>query len=227
VRQVFPDVCDLDDGGLRKVYAHPRGRGARLNMIASVDGASSAGGLSGALGSPADRHLFLLLRTLCDVVLVGAGTVRAENYGPARVPVAVVSRRCLLDWDGRLFQPKPGSARPIVLTVAAAPEEQRRAAEKVADVIVAGDTDVDLGHAFVELRERGLDRVLCEGGPTLNTHLAHAGLVDELCLTIAPMILGGDAVRIFTGGFVEPIVRMHLRAVCEEEGFLFLRYTRG
>jgi len=90
-------------------------------MIASVDGATTVAGVSGGLGGGADHDLFALLRSLADVVLVAAGTVRAEGYGPSRVPVAVVTRSCRLDWESPFFTAPV--ARPIVVTVAGAPPD--------------------------------------------------------------------------------------------------------
>jgi riboflavin biosynthesis pyrimidine reductase len=169
VRQLFPSPVDPVDPA--DVYgdpprAGPGGRpGVRLNMIASVDGATTVAVVSGGLGGAADHHLFALLRSLADVVLVAAGTVRAEGYGPSRVPVAVVTRSCRLDWASPFFTAPV--ARPIVVTVAGAPPDALARAAEVAEVVVAGERDVDLG-------------------PTLNAQLAGAGLLDELCLSLSP-----------------------------------------
>jgi hypothetical protein len=125
MRQLFPSPVDPVDPA--DVYgdpprAGPGGRpGVRLNMIASVDGATTVAGVSGGLGGGADHELFALLRSLADVVLVAAGTVRAEGYGPSRVPVAVVTRSCRLDWESPFFTAPV--ARPIVVTVAGAPPD--------------------------------------------------------------------------------------------------------
>ncbi len=162
-----------------------RGRPAvRLNMIASVDGATTLAGVSGGLGGPADHALFAVLRSLADVVLVAAGTVRAEGYGPSSTPIAVVSRSLRLDWDARFFTAP--LARPILVTVAQAPPDQLARAAEVADVVIAGDRDVDLTTAMAALGDRGWRAVLAEGGPTLNGQLAAAGLLDELCLSLSP-----------------------------------------
>jgi riboflavin biosynthesis pyrimidine reductase len=107
MRQLFPSPVDPVDPA--DVYGDPPrtgpgGRpGVRLNMIASVDGATTVAGVSGGLGGGADHELSALLRSLADVVLVAAGTVRAEGYGPSRVPVAVVTRSCRLDWESPFF----------------------------------------------------------------------------------------------------------------------------
>ena len=194
----------------------------RLNMIASIDGATALAGVSGGLGGPADHALFAVLRSQADVVLVAAGTVRAEHYGPSKVPVAVISRSCRLDWDSPFFT--AAIAPPIVVTVAEAPALDRKKAAEVADVIIAGDRDVDLAAALGALAERGFARVLAEGGPTLNGQLAAAGLLDELCLTVSPLLAGGDARRILAGPALVPGPGWRLWSVCEQDGFLFLRY---
>jgi riboflavin biosynthesis pyrimidine reductase len=224
MRQLLPVAADAVDPAV--VYADlpvVQGRpSVRLNMIASLDGAATVDGLSGGLGGPADHRVFAALRALADVVLVAAGTVRAEGYGPSKVPLAIVTRSCALDLGSPLFSE---GARTTVLTVAAAPPDRVAAAREVADVLVAGERDVDLHAALQYLGEVGHRDVLAEGGPSLNAQLAAADLVDELCLTIAPRLVGGDSRRILAGapagmtGFV-------LHTVCEDGGYLFLRLRR-
>jgi riboflavin biosynthesis pyrimidine reductase len=228
MRRLLPDPVDPVDPA--EVYAdRPSAEGrpaVRLNMIESVDGAAVVEGRSGGLGGPADRRLYDLLRSLADVVLVGAGTVRAERYGPTSPPgpaIAVVSRQLDLDWEARLFA--EARVRPIVLTCAAAPVDRRARASEVADVVVAGERYVDLSLALLALGERGARHVLAEGGPTLNGQLAAAGLLDELCLTLSPTLVGGGDLRRIVAGVPLPATRgLSLRSACEEDGFLFLRY---
>jgi riboflavin biosynthesis pyrimidine reductase len=224
VRQLLPEAVDPVDplvvyGDLPAAGGRPS---VRLNMIASLDGAISVAGRSGALGGPADKELFHVLRSLADVVLVGAGTVRAERYGPAQVPIAVVSRSCGLDWGAPFFTEQ--KARPIVITVTGAPDDLRARAAEVADVVIAGDDDVDLARAVGALGDRGMRSVLCEGGPTLNTQLVAADLVDELCLTVSPHLVGGDGPRLLAGAGLADVPRLNLRGACEADGFLFLRF---
>lgn len=200
-----------------------RGRPAvRLNMIASVDGATTVAGLSGGLGGPADKRVFSVLRSLADAVLVAAGTVRAESYGPSPHLIAVVSRSCVLDWQAPFFIEAP--VRPIVITVAAAQADNRARAAEVADVVIAGDDSVDMRRAIDALGERDARTVLAEGGPSLNGQLAAAGLIDELCLSVSPRLVGGDSKRILSGPPLEMPARCELRSVCEDDGYLFLRY---
>jgi riboflavin biosynthesis pyrimidine reductase len=242
MNRLFPDPGDVDPvddyGRLSRAGDRPR---VRLNMIASVDGAASVAGRSGALGGPPDKAVFATLRSLADVILVGAATMRTEGYGPARLddsararrrqqglapvpPIAVVTRACRLDWQSPFFT--EAEQRPIILTAAsAAPEDRARAAE-VADVIVAGDDGVDLTGAVHALGERGHDNVLAEGGPGIAAQLATADLLDELCLTVSPLLVGGDAGRILDGTPLEPPQRLELHHVLEADGYLFLRYRR-
>jgi riboflavin-specific deaminase-like protein len=216
--------------------------GVRVNMIASLDGAITVDGRSGGLGGDADRRVFRALRSLADVVLVGAGTMRTEGYGPpqlseeaqaarrargqARLPrIAVVTRSLELDWRARFFAEAPDDARPIVVTSASAPEDERRRAAEVADVLEAGEAAVDLAAALARLGGDGVRSVLCEGGPRLNRALAAEGLLDELCLTVAPRLVGGEGPTLLTG--VPPApggLPMRLHGAYVDEGFLFLRH---
>jgi riboflavin biosynthesis pyrimidine reductase len=224
MRQLLPTPVDPVDpmavyGDLPVAPGRPA---VRLNMIASVDGATTLAGVSGGLGGPADHTLFAVLRSLAEVVLVAAGTVRAERYGPSSTPVAVVSRSLRLDWDAPFFTAP--LARPIVVTVAQAPADRLAQAAALADVVVAGDRDVDLAAALAAFADRGWRAVLAEGGPTLNGQLARAGLLDELCLTLSPRLAGGDAKRILDGPSLRAAAGLRLCSVCEQDEFLFLRY---
>jgi riboflavin-specific deaminase-like protein len=244
VRQLHPTF--LADVVPAQVYDDPRRREPRdrpyvfVNMVASVDGATVVEGVTEQLGSPGDRHIFLLLRSLADGILVGAETVRAEGYGPpvirqefregrqqrgqAPMPrIAVVSRSLELDWGSALFT--DGRSRPFVLAPANADPQRLAAAAQAADVITAGDPQLDLAQALRELAERGVHALLCEGGPTLNSALLAAGLVDELCLTISPALVGmGGGKRIIGGAPLPGMVGLDLAHVLEEDGNLFLRY---
>jgi len=229
---------ELDDAGLAEAHAYPEPRWLRANMVASADGAGYLDGRTEGLSSPADMRLYGVLRVLADVVLVGAGTARIERYKPARrrpalaalragrppaPPIALVSRKLDLDFATPLFTEAPEDARTIVITCAGAPDDRRAAAAKVADVIVAGDLVVDLTEAVSALRARDLGRVLCEGGPHLLGEIAAAGLLDELCLTVSPMLAGPGPARV-TAGAPFPARPMTLAHVMEDGGFLFCRY---
>lgn len=234
----YAETVDLD-----AAYGYPDHRPwLRANMVASADGAATVGGRSGGLSGAADRQVFGLLRALADVVLVGAGTVRAENYRPAQASpdhvaqrarrgmppapiIAVVSQRLDLDPEAPLF----AKAEPptIVVTSASAPPDQIAALGDVADLLVVGEHEVDLGHTVDALVNRGLTRILCEGGPTLLRHVAAAERLDELCLTVSPQLLGGHAPRILDGDLLLPPQALELGQVLEDDGYLFLRYGRS
>jgi riboflavin biosynthesis pyrimidine reductase len=262
VRQIYPasgpEVAAGEPGGTREaadllagLYAYPPGASGgrpwvRANMIASVDGASDLNGVSGGLGGPADRLLFGVQRSLADVILVGAGTARAEKYGPARPspllagqragrpatpPIAVLSARLDLDPDAPLFTQAPSDARTIVLTAESAPADRRAAVARHARVIVAGTDRVTASQAIRALAGLGHARILSEGGPGLLAQIAAGGLLDELCLTISPVLAGGQARRILAGvpaadlapGLPESLRLAHVLA---DGAYLFCRYTR-
>lgn len=212
----------------------------RLNFVASLDGAATLDGVSGGLGTPADRAVFDTLRVLSDVILVGAGTVRAEGYAGALIsaadaawrveqqlsaqpPLAIVSGRLDLDPEHPLFT--EALTRPIVVTHAGSPAARRHALAAVADVLICGDQQVDPHQVVAALAARGLTQILCEGGPRLVGALIEADAVDELCLTLSPVLEGGAAGRIANGGTGARAMRL-VHALPEGDTLL-LRYTRA
>lgn len=187
---------DLDRTEIERLYAYPDvdRPWVRSNFVATLDGAAhAADGVSGSLGGAADQQVFDVLRSLADVVVVGAGTARAEGYGPADVPIAVVTRS--LDVPGALVAPGQ-----VVITTADAPAGPLGRLRDTVDVIAVGTGTIDWPAALAALSDRGLRRVLCEGGPSLHGDLVALDLVDEVCLTIAPVLSAGDAPRIARGG---------------------------
>jgi riboflavin biosynthesis pyrimidine reductase len=218
------------------------------NFVASADGAATGpDGRSGTLSGPADRALFQALRAAADVVLAGAGTVRAENYGRARLTdeqqerrqaqgrpplprLAVVSASLRLDPAARFFTEALPDQLPIVLTTTAALADAADRAEELAEVAVvhtAGETTVDWGEALRLLHaDVGAGVVLAEGGPTVIGQLVTADLLDELCLTVSPLVVGGEAPRIVAGARLEAALPQRLDRVFTADGFLFLRYLR-
>ena len=233
MRQLLPDpVAEVEVAEVygRAARAVPAGRPWVLaNVVASVDGSAVVAGRTASLSGAADRALFHLLRSLADVVLVGATTVRVEGYGPARGPdppaIAVVSRSLRLDWSAPLFA--AAEARTVVVTCAAAEPAGLRQAHAAAEVVVAGEERVDLGEAVRELGRRGTGVVLCEGGPSLLGEMIAAELLDELCTTIAPLVVAGTGPRVAVGGTPPSPLAMRLASVLEEEGSLFLRHLRS
>jgi 5-amino-6-(5-phosphoribosylamino)uracil reductase len=218
------------------------------NFVASIDGAASGpDGRSGSISGPADKELFQALRAAADVVLAGAGTVRVENYGRARLTdeqqaarrakgrpplprLAVVSASLRLDPSARFFTEALPDQPPIVLTTSAALTDEAERVDQlaaVASVHPAGETTVDWGRALRLLhRELGADVLLVEGGPTVVGQLATADLIDEMCLTLAPVIAGGDAPRIVDGARLEAVLPERLDRIFATGSFLFLRYLR-
>lgn len=237
------DQPDLAAADLAALYSYPPGRWLRANMVASADGAASLDGASAGLSSDTDRRVFALLRTLCDVIVVGAATARTERYRPARPhelwrdlradrpqtpPIAVVTGRLDLDPGSPLITTAPPDARTIVITTERAPREARAAIEANADVIIAGEQSVDFKVAVDALAERGHRRMLTEGGPHLLAELVAAGLLDELCLTIGPLVAGPGAGRIVAGaGTGSGSLPLRLAHVLEDQGFLLCRYVRN
>jgi riboflavin biosynthesis pyrimidine reductase len=211
-----------------------------VNMIASADGGTTVAGRSGGLGSPGDKEVFRTLRAVADVVLAGAATVRAERYGPPSASaatqdrrrsygatpvarIAVLSGSLDLDLESPLFASPP--SRPYVLTHARSDPARRAELATVADVVLAGEGAVDLADGLRRLRADGVRVVLSEGGPTVNGQLFAADLVDEVCLTVAPMLLAGDSRRVAIGPAVPAGRPLSLTHVLTEDHYLFLRYA--
>lgn len=254
--QIYPAPAAQDSETqtslLARLYEHPDGGPSgepwvRANMVASADGAATADGRSGGLGGQADRDLFQLLRSLADVILVGAATARKEGYRPARAaamtaglrggrpatpPVAVITRRLDLDPESPLLTQAPADARTIVITTEAAPADRHAAVSRHATVITAGIERVSVSAAIAALAGLGHARILTEGGPMLLAELAAAELVDDLCLTVSPVLVGGDAGRILSGPPASPPLThspqpLRLAHVLADDGFLFCRYLRA
>lgn len=215
-----------------------------VNMVVSLDGATSVGGRSAGLSSRQDRAVFRALRGAADAVMVGAGTARTEGYGPVRLdddarrsrverglaPVprlVIVSRSLELDESAPVFvEAETQSPTTVLAPVDAEPERLARLA-RVGEVITCGQGSVDLLAGLAELRARGADFVLCEGGPQLNADLARIDCLDEVNLTVAPFLVGGPTPRIFgTVDLVDP-VQFVLAHCVAEEGCAFLRYVRS
>lgn len=238
MQQLIPPVPHGQVTALEALADGPTAAGrpaVRLCMVQSLDGVTAVDGTSGALSSDADRAFYVACRSLADTVLVGAQTVRSEGYGPARLTpqlvvarlergqpdlprIAVVSRTLALDFDGPLFT--EARQRTIVVTCEAAPANLRAKAATMAEVVVAGDDAVDLATALSALNRDGCRLVGCEGGPTLNAQLLDAGLVDEVCLSISPQLVG-DGPRL-TSSLRHPHP-MRLHALLREGDGLFMR----
>ncbi|KQS10050.1 hypothetical protein ASG04_05575 [Curtobacterium sp. Leaf183] len=253
VNQLPAPIADLSDDDVVALYtagvgleappasATSAGGWIRVNFVATADGAASTGGVSGSLGGDDDLRVFELLRRFADVVLVAAGTVRDEGYGPMRLresdvawrrahgkpdhPVfAIVTGSLSLDPASNVFTDAP--VRPIVLTSASAPADRRAALSAVAEVVSCGQDSVDVALVRAALVSRGLTAIHCEGGPSFLGALVAGDQVDELCLTIDPSLEGGAAPRIATGSSPQ-LRRMRLAHVLlGADDVLLTRYVR-
>jgi riboflavin biosynthesis pyrimidine reductase len=238
----------LEDGDLPRLYGYPEdhdGVWVRSNFITSLDGGATAEGTTGAMGSPGDKFIFNLLRELADVIVVGAGTVRIEGYSGAQVnvaqrqrrqarnqsevpPLAIVTRAGALDRNLAVFTRT--EVPPLILTSAASAAETRQRLAGLAEVIDCSSDDsgtVDEAVVLAQLAQRGMTRILTEGGPMLHGSFIDRGLLDELCLTIAPFVVGGLPRRISTGpGQVLTSMRRH-HVLTDDAGYLYMRYAKG
>jgi riboflavin biosynthesis pyrimidine reductase len=220
MRRLLPQ-CEAD-ADVGAAYADPRRRRidgrpwVLVNMISSLDGAVAIGQRSGGLGGSGDRQVFTTLRALADVIVVGAGTVRAERYGPPQRKgqrIGVVTRRADLDWAAPLF----ASGAGFVVTTVDAPAVP-------VDAVRAGEDEVDLLGAVMQL---DASVVLCEGGPSLNGDLLTAGLIDEWCVTLSPRLVGGGAGRATVGAGECPTDFRLAHLLADDDGYLYLRALRA
>lgn len=251
VLRLLGSTSELGDDELSRLYAYPhpypegQGTWVRANVIASLDGGATVAGRSGGLAGPGDRVLFSLLREHADVIVVGAGTMRTEHYGGVRLgvtqrqhrrargqgevpPLAIVTRSGRLDRDLPVFTHT--EVAPLVLTCAAATDATTSQLSGLAEVINCSVDDpdrVDEAAALAALSARGAHRVLTEGGPTLLGSFIERDLLDELCLTVAPYVVGGHAPRVAAGvsQVRTPMRCAHL--LTDSAGYLYARYARG
>jgi len=246
--RLFGAVRDLKGGELPELYGYPPELNKvwlRANFIASLDGGATLSGKSGQLGGAGDRAVFNLLRELADVILVGAGTVRAEDYSGARLTIAQrqdrqargqceVPQLAIVTKSGRLDREMPVFTRtevpPLVCTCAAVADQTRLGLAGLADVVECSDDDparVDEASVLAALADRGLYRVLTEGGPTLFGSFVERGMLDELCLTIAPSVVGGQGGRI-SAGPGQVLTAMHCAHILsDDDGYLYTRYVKA
>lgn len=234
---------DVTDSDLEQVYGYPNGTTwVQTNFIASIDGAVAVDGVSAGLGHAADQRVFQLGRDLADVILVGAGTALAEEYRGVRPSPQGTERRrrlgrtaappiAVVTSSGRISPTSPlvtdTIAPLIVVTCGRLPAAHRDSlASAGAEVLVAGDNTVDLRYALNELGRRGLRRVYCEGGPLLLAELVALDLVDQVCLTMSPTLVGGKTLGMTRGVSTEIPRNMDLASILTEDNLVFLRYSR-
>jgi len=213
LRRVWPDPAAVTSEDLIGASEPPGNRPwVSAIMVASLDGRATLGGTSRALGGPHDLQLLLALRRRADALIVGPDTVRAEGYGPLPCTAVLVSRSFDLPWDAGLFA---AEGQPVLVYTRAGREAPAVAAHIEVVPIV------DLPDVLADLRARQVERLLCEGGPTLNRALLADGLLDELFLTLAP-IVSGEGPPIIADG---TSARLALRSVAAADDELYLRYS--
>jgi len=230
----------VTDEALERIYLEDDRSAPWLfaNMVMTVDGGTAIDGRSSSIGDEQDGVVFRTLRAVADVILVAAATARAEGYKRPQLPghliewrrsrgmsdlprIALVSKS--LEFDLEPFEDQP----PIVVTSGSSPRSRRRRLESATEVLLCGDERVDVGLAVESLRESGFGRVLSEGGPTLNGQLAAADLVDEWCVTVAPMVVAGDSNRIVAGPSISSADRsLRLDRALVGTTSLFTRWVR-
>lgn len=244
INEILPTSgAGRSDDDLLALYAYPAQRPwVRFNFITGLDGSATHQGVSAPLGNEGDRRLFGLIRRLCDVILVGAGTVRAEGYTgplvsdgdsawrsdhglPLHPALAIVSGRLGIDPDSELFRLSP--VRPVIFTTAAADPERMRSLAAVADVVVAGEGKVESARCVAWLQNHGLGRILCEGGPTIFGGFIADDAVDELCLSLSPVLTGGEGTRISAGVDTSVLRRLTLASLLESRSALYGRWVRA
>jgi riboflavin biosynthesis pyrimidine reductase len=234
-------VVELPDSpaGLDAYYADAPD-GIRANMVTTVDGAGAFAGRTKAISTDADQMLLGYLRRQADAVLVGATTIHAESYGPVHLPdeartqrvragyaatppLVVVTAHAKLSLTSKIFA--GDGPRPIVATLRASADAATELRD-VADIVVVGDDVIEPARIIAELRERGLRRVLCEGGPFLLSTLIENDLVDDMCLTLSPYLAGSQPTTPQPASARETPTRLRLRHVLTHDDLLYLRYSR-
>lgn len=235
-----PDGQAVDPVDLQMSY--PRGRSDRpwvvANFISTIDGAAVVDGGSTAINDEDDKAMFAAIRTVADFILVGAGTVRAENYGPPSMDEArrerrmearldpephlvIVSGSLSVDPSHRVFGDPEN--RVTLLTSQEAPGDRVESLSEVADVVQLDDMSADGILRYMRMGKV----VLCEGGPSLFGQFVSEGLVDEMAWTVAPMLVAGDSPRISHSAERAADPEMRLDRVLYGDRSLFLRYLRS
>ncbi|WP_371829935.1 pyrimidine reductase family protein [Rhodococcoides trifolii] len=230
---------------LRDLYEYPAGLEApciRLNFVASIDGAATDDGKSAGLGTPADKHVFEVLRDLTDAVLVGSGTARAENYGGVVVsdearawrvahdraavpPIVVVTSSANVDPTSKLVT--GAEIAPIVVTLESAPTDRIRALRDAGATVITTPGETVGSHDIRDaLADAGLMRILCEGGPSLFGQLLDDDMVDELCVTTSPTLVAGDAGRIARSSTTRSRPMRPAHILTDDDGTILVRWVR-
>jgi riboflavin biosynthesis pyrimidine reductase len=232
---LLPDSPD----DLDRYYGDPP-HGIRANMVLTPDGAGAFRGRTKAISDDADQALLGYLRSQADAILVGTATIQAEHYGPVTFGPEVVARREQAGYAGtpplvivtaRASLPTtlpvfaPEGPRTIIATLAKS-AEQAGELKEVADVIVVGEDEIEPARIVAILRERGQERLLCEGGPYLLSQLIEHDLVEDMCLTLSPFLAGSQPTTMQPGSDRLAPTRLALRHVLTRDDLLYLRYAR-
>lgn len=227
--QVTPAATtnNLTESGLADLYAYPDvdRPHVRVNFVSSIDGSATADGKSGGLAGPGDRMLFGVLRSLADVIVVGARTAVVESYRPPTDTTLLLTSSTL---DIPLDYSTLAADNVIVATSGSADADRRQALRDVGATIVdCGTNAVDLAVLLALCHDRGWLRVLCEGGPSLFGSFLEHDLVDELCLTTSPVLVAGGGSRIAHGAIAIEQRSMRLEHfVGDDDGYLYARWVR-
>jgi riboflavin-specific deaminase-like protein len=240
----------ITEDRLVELYRHPLPSGGartlvRSNFVSSLDGSvQGRDGRSGSINTSSDQHVFALQRAHADAILVGAGTVRAEGYRGVdladwqqqiRTAEGLGSHPTLVIVTGSLnlapdiATPTDAEVGPVAIITVATRDEARldRFRDSGCTVVQQEHARVDLGEALGWLADQGLRRVLCEGGPSLHQELLAGNHLDELCLTLAPLVVGGRGMRSTSGEAIEPVQEFDLvHSLYADDGALFTRYRR-
>ena len=214
-----------------------------INMVNSIDGSISFDGRAGGLSGPSDKRVYQIIRSLADIILVGAGTIRAESYRAPRTPerniaeirklrgqdqrprLAVVSGQLNLDPKIGMFSESLNEDKPpIIYTTKNASQKRKDSLSSYAEIIEFENETISIEEILADLSKRNTKIVVCEGGPNLNSHLLAAGVIDEYCLTISPCTVGGNDPTTLIEQVVDKPTKLHLDRIMMEDDFLFCRY---
>jgi riboflavin biosynthesis pyrimidine reductase len=246
-----PASCgEISDDRLTELYRHPlpadgAGTLVRSNFVSSLDGSvQGTNGLSGSINTVSDHHIFALQRAHTDAILVGAGTVRAEGYrgvdladwqrairaaeGLHDFPTLVIVSGSL-DLDPAVSGHPSDEVGPVAIVTAGGRTEAdlERFRATGCTVVQQDGVRIDIGQVLDWLAAQGLHRVLCEGGPNLHRELLAGGFLDELSLTLAPRVVGGQGMRTTSGDAIDPNPEFDLLlTLYADDGALFTRYRR-
>lgn len=217
---VLQRMAEMTDEELAEVYAPLGEPWLRVNFVSTLDGATQGSdGLSKSINNAADKRVFTLLRRRADCLVVGAGTLRTEGYVVPRLPLVVVTRSG--DVPPTLREAPEGRVRLATVTSAPglAAARDLLGAEHVWEL---GDREVDQVALKQHCADHGWRDILSEGGPQLFGSMLAAGVVDELCHTVVPRIIGGDHLRLVAGAEVD--VAMSPHTLLEQDGTLLARW---